>query len=402
MQNTTARSSERTGHAPRPLSAPGVPGPLLPARHAGRGLETGKSILVFSRYADVSVIAQDSAFVVKDADWFDAHLPGWRQSAAMRLFGTSMPFHNGASHQRLRKIMSPAFSPARLRSLREIVRTLTEHRLDLLGQRPRGNVIDLHALFTLPVTLGTGCALIGVPEQEGPLLHELVQPLLSLLDPDAGPQTLTEANRAGNTLRPYLDQLVAERRARPADDLASFVAGSLNDDEAASALTLALAAGFDTTVTLLDYAISALMTSPARAAVASGEAACVDAAVSEALRLAPPIRLITRVAGREVTVGGVRVPAGQEVMALIADAHRDPEHFPDPDTFQPERPASRLLSFGGGPHYCLGAQLARLEASLVLPAVLRRFPRMAPADSPQPNDRANMHGWTDLPVVLDP
>ncbi|MFD9454160.1 cytochrome P450 [Streptomyces sp. NPDC059985] len=360
-------------------------------------------MLVFRRYADVAQIARDSAFVAKDADWFDAHLPGWRRSSGMRLFGTSMVFHNGASHQRLRKAASPAFSPARLSALRETVRAVTEQHLDLLGSRPRGDVVDLHTLLTLPVTCGTQCALIGLPEDDAPFLYELVQPLLALLDPEVGPRALREADRAADILRPYLDRLVAQRRTRPGDDLVSSLAGSLDDDdETASALALALTAGFDTTVTLLDHAATALMTSPARAAVASGEQARVDAAISESLRLAPPVRLITRIARHEVTVGGVRVPAGREVMALIAEAQRDPEHFPDPDTFDLDRPASRLLSFGGGAHYCLGAQLARLEASLVLPALLRRFPRMAPAGPPRPDDRVTVRGWTELPVVLEP
>ncbi|MGY4967267.1 cytochrome P450 [Streptomyces sp. 900105245] len=359
-------------------------------------------VLVFRRYADVAVIARDPAFAVKDAHWFDAHLPGWRQSAGMRLFGTNMLFHNAASHQRLRKVMSPGFRPARLRALSQVVRTTVEHRLDLLEKRARGEVVDLHEQLTLPVTRSTGCALVGIPEQDGPFLYELVQPLLALLDPGTGLRALTRADRAAKTLRPYLDRLVAERRTRPRDDLASLAASSLGDDEAAAALALALAGGFDTTVTLLDHAISGLMTSPARASVASGDEEAVNAAVNEALRLASPIGLITRIARHEVTVGDVRVPAGQEVMAWICDAHRDHEHFPDPETFAPERPASRLLSFGSGPHYCLGAQLAKLEASFVLPAVLRRFPRMVPFGLPLPNDRMNVRGWTNFPVVLDP
>ncbi|MDI3408899.1 cytochrome P450 [Streptomyces cavernicola] len=397
MQNTADLVPDSTGHG----SGPG-PGSLSSVGKAGPGLRAGRDVLVFRRYADVAVIARDPAFVVKDADWFDAHLPGWQQSAGMRLFGTNMLFHNGASHQRLRKVMSPAFKPARLRALGEVVRATVERRLDLLDERPRGDVVDLHELLTLPVTRSTGCALVGVPEEDGPLLYELVQPLLALLDPEIGPRTLLRADRAAKTLRPCLDRLVAERRARPVDDLASSVAGSLDDGEAAAALALALAGGFDTTLTLLDHAVSGLMASPARASVASGDADALNAAINEALRLASPIGLITRIARHEVNVGDVRVPAGQEVMAWICDAHRDPRHFPDPDSFEPERPASRLLSFGSGPHYCLGAQLAKLEASLVLPAVLRRFPRMMPAGSPCPNDRVNVRGWTDLPVVLDP
>ncbi|MFF5706614.1 cytochrome P450 [Streptomyces sp. NPDC012794] len=367
---------------------------------AGRERHRDEQDPVFTAYADVALVAQHPAFEVKDADWFDARLPGWRQSAGMRLFGTSLVFHNGADHQRLRKVMAPAFSPARLRELTGTVRTATERLLDLLDASPSGEVVDLHRRFTLPVTLSTGCALVGLPEEDGPFVHEQVQPLLSLLDPEVGPAILARANRAARLLRPCLDRLIVRRRNRPADDLASLVAAELDDDEAASALTLALAAGIDTTTTLLDNAVAALLTAPERAAVASAQPAAVEAAINEALRAAPPIRQITRVARQEMTVGGVRVAEGQEVTALIADAHHDPERFPEPDAFRPNRAHGRLLAFGGGPHYCLGAQLARLEASLVLPAVLRRFPRMTQAGPPRSNDRANMRGWTELPVVL--
>lgn len=396
-----------------PSTAGGLPEGAAPTGCLARGVSTvlepvcrraraGADVLVFSRYADVSVIARDPAFVVKDADWFDAHVPGWRHSAGMRLFANSLAFHNGAGHQRLRKVMAPAFSPPRLRTLREVIRNPLEERLDVLGERPGGECVDLHALLTVPVTQRAVCALIGVPAEDGPLLHGLVEPLLGLIDPEVGLRALLGANRAAHTVRPYLDRLVAERREQSGEDLASLVAGSLGDDEAVSALAFTLAAGFDTTLALLDHAISALMLSPARTAVAAGEPAAVDAAINESLRLASPIRLITRIARRAVTVGDVRVQAGQEVMALIAEAHRDPEHFPEPDSFDPGRLPSRLLAFGGGPHYCLGAQLARLEASLVLPALLRRFPRLVPAGTPRSNDRVNARGWTDLPCVLRP
>ncbi|MFF2364255.1 cytochrome P450 [Streptomyces sp. NPDC058122] len=360
---------------------------------------TGDGVYVFSRYAEVSVIARDPAFAVKDAGWFDTHVPGWRASAGMRLFCSSMLFHDGRSHQRLRKVLTAALAPSRLRLLLDVVRQSTEHHLDALdAERSDGGVVDLHGLVTLPVTRATGCALIGVPERDGAMLYDLVQPLLALLDPEVGLRTVLRSDRAAKALRPYLDELIADRRARPGADLASLAA-ALSDDEAASALMLALAAGFDTTVTLLDNAVSALLSSAARAPVAAGDPVVVDAAVHEALRLAPPIQLITRIARHEVTVGGVRLEAGQEVMALIVAAHRDPDEFREPETFDVRRPTGQLLSFGGGAHYCLGAQLAKLEASVVLPAVLRRFPRMAATGGPQMNGRVTVRGWSDFPVA---
>jgi cytochrome P450 len=359
---------------------------------------TANGVLVFSRYADVAAITRDPAFAVKDSGWLDEHLPAWRDHPGMRLFFSCMVFHNGQSHQRLRVAMSAAFTPARLRTLREVVLASAEHHLDALAGTAEA---DVHHQFTLPVTQATVCGLVGVSDVEGARLYELVQPILALLDPFTDSRATARADEAALELRPRLDALVAARRQRPRDDLASAVA-MLSDDEAAAALTLALAAGFDTTVTLLDNAIRALMAFPDQMAAVASDDAVADAAITETLRYDPPLQLITRVVCHETTVGGVRLEAGQEVIALLAAAHRDPERFPDPDTFVLDRPGTPLLSFGGGPHYCLGARLARLEAVLVLPALLRRFPHLTPAGRPRGNNRATVRGWTSLPVALNP
>ena len=348
---------------------------------------TASGVHVFSRYADVLAITRDPAFAVKDETWFDEHVPSWRDSPGMRLFYPSMVFHNGPSHQRLRRAMSAAFVPARLAALRQMVARTTERLLDLLMPET-----DLHQEFTLAVTRTTVCALIGVPDQDGVRLYDLVQPLLALLDPVVDSRAITRADEAASELRPLLDELVADRRREPREDLASFVA-VLTDDEAAAALTLALAAGFDTTVTLLDNAIRALPAQHRRTAP-------VDAVITETLRYDPPLQLITRVVKENTAVGGVQLSTGDEVMALIAAAHRDPEHFPDPDAFLLNRPATALLSFGGGPHYCVGAQLAKLAASVVLPALLQRFPHLTLTGPPRANDRATVRGWTSLPARL--
>lgn len=359
---------------------------------------------VFTRYADVAEILRDPVFAAKDPAWFDAHLPGWRDSAGMRLFGTSALFRNGQEHGRLRKAMSVAFSPARLHVLRQVVADRTDRCLGALDEAADGGeAVDVHGGLTLPVTRATACALIGAPESDGPLLHELVEPLLRLLELVIGPREVARCDAAAYRLRPYLDRLVAERRREPRDDLASAV-GHLDDDEAAAALTLALAAGFETTATLLDTAIAALLRDPGLRSSPewTTEPGTVEAVLDEALRITPPVQMFSRIAQRDATVGGVRVAAGQEVLGLVAAAHRDPERFPAPDRFRVDRPPERLLAFGGGAHYCLGARLARLEAAIVLPALFRRFPGLRPGGLPTDSGRLSLCGWTELPVVARP
>jgi cytochrome P450 len=356
---------------------------------------------VFSRYADVLAATRDPALAVKDPDWFDDFVPAWRGHAGMRLFYSSPLFRNGHDHQRLRKVMSAAFAPARLGQVTAVAQRAARQQADSLSQARAGGPVDLHGRLTLPTTRAAVCALIGAPAEDGARLHELVQPLLALLDPTVDARAARLADQAAVTLTPYLAGLVAGRRRRPANDLASLVA-PLPGEDAASVLALTLAAGFDTTTTLLDNALILLMTHPGHALAVAGSTAAAAAAVSEALRYDTPVHVLSRVARRETAIGGARIVAGQEVMALPGAAHRDPAQFPDPDTFRLDRPAGQLLSFGGGPHYCPGARLARQLATLVLPQLLRRFPRMVPACPPQGSDRVTLRGWRSIPVFLTP
>ncbi|MFC3450794.1 cytochrome P450 [Amycolatopsis speibonae] len=352
---------------------------------------TESDVVVFSEYATVSAITRDPVFAVKDATWLDEHLLGWRDNAGMRLFYTSPVVHNGQNHQRLRRAMAPAFVPARHRRLTQVMSRELENRLDALGARA-----DLHTDLTLPMTLAVICEVTGLPVEQGVRVYELIQPLLGLLDPYVSARKADSAHEAAVELEPYLSALVAGSRRTLRDDLVSRVS-TLADEEAVPALFLALAAGFDTTITLLDNMIRALLAGAERPVAPDA-----NAVVNETLRYDPPLQLITRVARADTTVAGTRLAAGQEVMALLAAAQRDPAWFTDPDTFRLDRPAIPLVAFGGGAHYCLGAQLAKLAATLMLPALSRRYPRMRVAGAPQPNNRITLRGWTTVPVVLEP
>ncbi|GAB6903553.1 cytochrome P450 [Kineosporia succinea] len=357
-------------------------------------LRTGDGLWMFSRYDDVATITRDPALQVKDATWFDAGTPGWRDHPGLRLLLCSMVFRNGSGHQRVRRALAPSFTPARLRNLAAVTRRATSQQLALLDQKP-----DLHRDFTVPIVQRTACALLGVPADDGPQLYDLVQPMLSLLDPFPGESTVERADTAADTLLPYLADLLESRRRERGPNLASDAA-ALPDDDALPAIFLGLAAGFDTTLSLLDHLIRSLAAAPALAANIAAHPQAIEAAIHESLRHDPPLHLITRVTARETVIGGARLEAGQEVMALIAAAHRDPSRFTAPDEFDPRRAPADLLAFSGGPHYCLGAQLAKLEASIVIPALLQRFPYLRPGAGARTNQRVTMPGWTSLPAVL--
>ncbi|GAB3270644.1 cytochrome P450 [Kineosporia babensis] len=349
-------------------------------------LRTDQGLWIFSRYQDVAQILGDPAFAAKDAAWFDAHLPFWRDHPGMLAFLSCMVFQNDQHHLRLRRAMAPAFAPARLRHLAQVTQVSVAERLGTLEDRP--DPVDLHQHYSLPVVRDTICALVGVPADSGPELYELVQPLLGLLDPLPSEATIRRADRSAGVLRPLLEDLVLQRRRRPRDDLAGHVS-ILRDDEAVSALMLALAAGFDTAVTLVDHCLAAPATGTHRT-------------VLESLRHDPPLQLVTRITRCAVVVGEITLEPGEEVMALLGSAHRDPERYPDPDHFDPDRNTVPLLAFGGGAHYCLGARLARTIAECAVPALQQRFPGTSRSAGPRTARRITLAGWTSLPMRLAP
>jgi cytochrome P450 len=126
----------------------------------------------------------------------------------------------------------------------------------------------------------------------------------------------------------------------------------------------------------------------------------VSGVIEETLRYDPPVQLVGRVAAEDITIGGATVPKGDNMLLLLAAAHRDPDAFDRPDAFDPERTAIRHLGFGKGPHFCIGAPLARLEATVALTALTARFPNAELAGEPSYKENVTLRGMSSLPVAL--
>ncbi|MFD7989753.1 cytochrome P450, partial [Kitasatospora indigofera] len=206
----------------------------------------------------------------------------------------------------------------------------------------------------------------------------------------------------------YFTELAAERRARPKDDLVSALvevaaadAGRLSGQELLANLVLLLVAGFETTTNLLGNGLALLFEHPAAAAGLRDGTVTPAGLTDEVLRLDSPVQLTSRIAlGPGLAVEGVETPPGSAVFVLIGAANRDPDRYERPEVFDPARTDSQPLSFGGGAHFCLGAQLAKLESAVAMPALLHRFPRLAPAGAPTRRDRLVLRGFETLPVTL--
>lgn len=330
------------------------------------------------------------------------------QGAQARPFGTpGFLFLDPPDHTRLRRLVSKAFSPKVVRSLESDISALVDDLLDKVESAGRFEAI---ADLAYPLPVAVICRLLGVPiEDEAQFSHAsslLAQGLDPFVAVTGQPQGFEERFEAAMWLRGYLRDLLQRRRAEPADDLMSGLiaveeAGDqLTEDEIVATCNLLLIAGHETTVNLIANGLLAMLRHPEIWAALAADSAQAPAIIEETLRYDPPVQLVGRVAGADMTIDGVRVPKGDNIMLLVAAAHRDPAVFADPSTFDPGRAAFRHLAFGLGPHFCLGAPLARLEATVALSAVTRRFPDARLAVEPEYKPHITLRGMAALDVEV--
>ena len=207
-------------------------------------------------------------------------------------------------------------------------------------------------------------------------------------------------------LRGYFHELIERRRSDPGDDLLSGLIAveesgdQLTEEEIVSTCNLLLIAGHETTVNLIANAILAMLRHPEQWAALGADAGRASAVVEETLRYDPPVQLAGRNALEDMVIGDTTVIKGDTMMVLLAAAQRDPAEYDRPDTFDPDRGTLRHLGFGRGAHYCLGAPLARLEASVALSAVTARFPGARLDSEPQYKTNVTLRGLSALSVTV--
>jgi cytochrome P450 len=295
----------------------------------------------------------------------------------------------GADHRASRALVSPSFRAALLDRWRSDLVEVVVHEL-IDGFAPRGRA-ELAGDFTFAFPVQIIARIMGLPRQDYPRFQRLSIELLNVVyNWDCG-------IAASATLKAYFNEILAERRRNPQDDLITMLSESeidgtrLTDDEIFAFLLLILPAGVETTYRASGNLLVALLTEPAPATMQSEamrrsgatalqldavrtDPGLVRGAFEEALRWEPPITTVMRVAARDCELGGVAIPAGTNVSVSVAAANRDPKRYPDPDRFDPARKNIAHLTFGGGPHLCLGMHLARMEATVAISALLDRLP----------------------------
>ena len=304
-------------------------------------------------------------------------------------------------HTRLRGLVTRAFTPRTVETLRPRIVALVDELLDDFGAEPV-EVMDALA-FPLPVTvIGE---MLGVPPEDRAGLRPLVRAVTAILELVVTPTALAEANEANTKLEEYFAGLVAERRAHPRDDLltklieAEDKGDQLSERELISTAILLFAAGFETTTHLIGNGLSALLRHPDQLARIRADRSLVRPAVEELLRYDSPVQLALRTVYEDLSIGGHEIAKGDAVLALLGAANRDPARFRDPERFDVGRDDGAPMSFGGGIHFCLGAALARLEGQIVLDRLLDRFGTIElVGDAGSHRDSLTLRGLLDLRV----
>ncbi|MEV6240641.1 cytochrome P450 [Lentzea sp. NPDC051838] len=314
-------------------------------------------------------------------------------SAANPLVLTSM---EGRKHARTRKLVASAFSPRMVALLEPRVQAIVD---SLLDAQPR----DLVAGLCVPLPTMVICELLGAPYSDAADIRRWTGRLMtSVLTPE-------ELKKAENDMQGYLADLVEEKRVRPDDKLITALVavhdegGHLTSSELLANLQLLLAAGHDTTVNQLGNSLLTLLRHPAEMRRLIDDPALIGTAVDELLRFSRLMAAtLPRVTTEAVELDGVPLPAGAGVLPIISAANRDPAVFPDPDRLDVARADAAPLAMGFGPHYCLGAQLAKMELRVALTSVLKRFPGLSLAvDESELTYRmeTNVRALKSLPVT---
>ncbi|BAJ28133.1 MULTISPECIES: cytochrome P450 [Kitasatospora] len=388
-------------------------------RAYGPVVRTGAGMLVVTGYQEAEEVLRAPGFLVEDGQMRAALDPGFLDHPGEYLLSSSILQRNAPDHGRMRSLIASVFTPRRVAALAPAVTAAVDDLLDDLARRGAdGTPVDFLDAFAFRLPVGVICELLGVPVEDRHLFRPLAADLTVTLEFDPDEDERAAADLAAVRLSDYFAELAAARRADPRDDLVSALVRTadaepdrLSDRELIANLALLLVAGFETTGNLIGNALARLFAHPEAAAALRDGTLDPGALVEEVLRHDPPVQLTSRLAAQDgLTAAGLPVEAGTAVLLLLGAANRDPRRYPDPGRFDPWRyqaadgrePAGRPLSFGSGPHFCLGSQLARLEAATALPALLRRFPDLAPAGPAPRRTRLVLRGYGTLPVTLGP
>jgi len=361
----------RTPHATvAPLVASGARAAYVPE------LET----VIFLRHADVAEILQDRRFGAINTRYYDQQ--GWSEGPYIDWIRRTVVFLDPPDHDRLRGLLARAFTPRQVARVKPITEAIAETLADAVPKDARGvGEVDLYDSFAQKLPLQVICSLLAIPSIDFEAVGEWTA-ALSLATATPTPEARAATDRAILCFDAYVTEQIALRRAKPGDDLLSALIAAeadgdrLSREELVAMVVQLLYAGHETTRNLIGNGLITLLDHPAELARLRREPERMNAAVEEILRYEPPILFLSRVALADAEIAGVAVREGDLIHVNLASANRDPAIYAAPDRFDVARAEARHLSFGWGQHFCMGANVARMEGRVALAALLRRFAKI--------------------------
>jgi cytochrome P450 len=361
---------------------------------------------IVSRHAEASLVLRDKRFgkdyVERTTRRYGPQI--WEQPVFQSVRHWMLQ-QDPPDHTRLRGLVVKAFTARRVEDMRPRIQQVVDQTLDAIIPQGHMDLIEDFA-FRLPVTII--CDMLGIPDEHREMFYKSTRHGGRLLDPvPMTPAEIEQAN-AGNAMsHMYFQQLFELRRRSPGDDLTTQLVhaeedgSKLTNEELTANITLLFGAGHETTVNLIGNGLLALYRNPDQLALLRSNPALITNAVEEFLRYDGSVQATGRVAMEDVELAGKTVAKGESVLCLLGSANRDPEVYPDhPESLDIARPNVKPLTFGGGIHFCLGAQLARIEAEIAISTLLRRLPelRLDNIENPEWRPTFVLRGLKALPA----
>ena len=367
---------------------------------------TEHGMYVASRHADIAVVLRDKRFGKDYPDrMWRRYGPKAMEEPVFRNFSLTMLQQDPPDHTRLRGLVVKAFTARRVEDMRPRIQAIVDENLDRIIPQGKMDLIEDFA-FRLPVTVI--CDMLGIPDEHRELFYTGARGSGRILEPvPMTPEEVKQGNAAQAMTKMYFDNLFDLRRKNPGDDLTTQLlqaeeeGSKLSNEELYANIVLLFGAGHETTVNLIGNGLLALFRNPDQLALLKAKPELIGNAIEEFLRYDSSVQMTGRTTLEDVELGGKRIAKGESVLCLLGSANHDPAVYPDrPERLDITRPNVKPLSFGGGIHFCLGAQLARIEAETAINSLLRRIPDLRLDDVENPEWRPSfvLRGLQRLPA----
>ena len=360
--------------------------------------------LYLTRYEDVRAVYQNKTMV---SDKTTAFKDKFGEGSLYTHHTTSLIFNDPPYHTTVRKLLAHAFTPRKLAEMEPLIERIVDTLLDDLDN---AGDVDFVTAFAMRLPTEVISFMLGVPEEYRHKLRGFSLAILGALDPVVSEQRLHNGNEAVAEFSEMLDDLINHRRDNPegaaqGEVLEALIFGEfegrkLTQEELIQNCIFLLNAGHETTTSLMANGVGMFLQAPDQYQLLCDRPELVENAVEEILRYESPLQIGNRLTSVSTEIGGRQVEAGTYIHTSIAAANRDPAIFTQPDTIDFNRSPNRHIAFITGIHVCLGATLARYEGKIAFRQLVKRFPKMVAAGTPERMPLARFRGYSNLPVRL--